>query len=386
MIEKVATKEVSRRTAHLILAIVIIAAVSPLSCIVSIAMSLTRLFLAATLFALLGLTSFDRASGQEPAVTRWVNLSDGIVKQLMSEGKKTDWPGETAGVTVDPTSGDVYMIVTGQGIWKSTDGGQTFTRSDAGKIGGRCETAFALNVDPAGKRLACFMLDGKCAWSGDSGKTWSAFTDVGRNWDFAAVDWSTTDVKNIFAAKHESGGQVMYTNDGGKTWVKLLEDPEFDKTGGLGIFDEKTLVYTQKGKGIQRSTDAGKTWTKVAEVEPLGRVVRLHKGTAYWLVKDGLLVSKDQGLTWTKQGAAHDGTIGPMIDPKNEARMVVAGAKGIQRSHDGGQTWTAVATLPKGFDVPKAGWFSNVAWDPVHDTFYISKMGNPTFRLESAKP
>ena len=98
-----------------------------------------------------------------------------------------------------------------------------------------------------GKRLACFMLDGKCAWSGDSGQTWTAFADVGRNWDYAAVDWSADAVKTIFAALHESGGQVMFSNDGGKTWSKLFKDAEFDKSGGLGIFDERDAgVYAKR--------------------------------------------------------------------------------------------------------------------------------------------
>jgi hypothetical protein len=230
------------------------------------------------------------------------------------------------------------------------------------------------------------MLDGKCAWSGDSGQTWTAFTDVGRNWDYAAVDWSAGEVKTIFAALHESGGQVMLSTDGGKSWNKLFKDAEFDKTGGLGIFDEKTLVYTQKGKGIQRSTDAGQTWTKIADREPIGRIVSIRQGKAYWLASEGLLVSADKGATWSVQGKPVEGSIGPYFDPKNEKRIVVAGAKGIFRTDDGGDSWQLVSRLPMGFEkLPKAGWFTNVAWDPVHDVFYVSHMGKPTYRLEAAK-
>ena len=54
----------------------------------------------------------------------------------------------------------------------------------------------------------------------------------------------------------------------------------------------------------------------------------------------------------------------------------------ISRTTDGGRSWTAVATLPPGSDIPKPGWYSNIAWDPVNDIFYVSKMGNPTYRLE----
>ena len=35
--------------------------------------------------------------------------------------------------------------------------------------------------------------------------------------------------------------------------------------------------------------------------------------------------------------------------------------------------------------LPKDGWFTNVAWDPLHDTFYVSHMGKPTYRLEATK-
>jgi photosystem II stability/assembly factor-like uncharacterized protein len=317
----------------------------------------------------------------------WVVISDAAVAEAAKEDKKANsFEKETAGVAVDPKTGDVYMIVNRRGVWKSTDAGKSFVRVDGGKVSGRCETSFALNADPAGGRLACFMLDGKCAWTGDGGKTWEQMKDVGRNWDYAAVDWSSADIRNIFAGLHESGGQTLTSVDGGKTWTKLFKQKEFDRWGGLGIFDAKTLVYTEKGKGIQRSTDGGATWTKVSEVEPIGRVVTVLKGTAYWLGKEGLVVSKDQGQTWKVQGKPVAASIGPWVDPKNEKRIAAAGQKGVFRTDDGGETWTQVtAALPKGFQMPREGWYANVAWDPVRDVFYASQMGKPTYRLERGK-
>jgi len=315
--------------------------------------------------------------------SKWSDISAPVLKQLADEGKKLDWPQGSAGVTVDPATGDVFMVVPGQGLWKSADQGKTFSRTDGGAIGGRCETSYALQFDPAGKRLACFMLDGKCAMTADGGATWAPFTGLGRNWDYAAVDWSGDAVKNIFGARHECGGEAYLSQDAGKTWTMLFKEAEFDKTGGVGIFDDKTLVYTFKGRGIQRSTDAGKTWAKVSDLEPWGRVIRIRKGVAYWLSKEGIQVSRDQGATWTRQGTAVDATIGPMFDPKDEKHLAAAGTKGIFETTDGGETWKSVGPLPEKFSLPKAGWFANVDWDPARGIFYASQMGKPTYKLET---
>ena len=107
-------------------------------------------------------------------------------------------------------------------------------------------------------------------------------------------------------------------------------------------------MYTQKGKGIQRSTDAGQTWTRIADREPIGRLVNISKGKAYWLAKEGLLVSADKGATWSVQGTAVEASIGPYFDPRNDKRIVVAGAKGIFQTDDGGESLEARESAPGG--------------------------------------
>jgi photosystem II stability/assembly factor-like uncharacterized protein len=321
---------------------------------------------------------------QATPANKWVDISDPVVNALAAAGKTLAWPYQTAGVACDATNGDVFMVVPGQGIWKSTDQGAHFARADGDAIGGRCETSFALNVDPAGRRLACFMLDGPCAITPDGGATWQPMTSLGRNWDYAAVDWSTETVANILGERHEVGGEVYLSNDAGRTWKLLFKDAGFDRVGGLGIFDAKTLVRTWPGHGIERSTDAGATWTKVADSQPNGRVCKVSRGTAYWLCPDGLLTSRDRGLAWAKTGDACPGSIGPMFDPADPRHLAIAGADGIFESADAGKSWSKVASLPPKFDVPKpGGWFTNVAWDPKRGLYYVSHMGQPTYKLET---
>lgn len=316
----------------------------------------------------------------EAVASNWINISDPVIARLKAQNKKIDWPGITAGVAVDPASGDVYMIVPGQGIWKSSDRGASFARADDNKIGGRCETGYALNFDSAGKRLACFMLDGSAGITLDAGKTWRSFANVGRNWDYAAVDWSAREPATIFAARHESGGEMYLTHDGGRSWKQIGKDP---KLAGVGVGDAKTLLTT-KGDGILRSTDDGSTWSRVSSLTPIGRVARSFGGVLYWLGAKGLLVSHDAGSTWKLQGSPVEATLGPWF--ASEKHIMTAGKNGFYETMDAGQSWRRIATLPAGFDVPMPGWFTNAAWDPVHDILYASRMGKPTYKLERDKP
>jgi photosystem II stability/assembly factor-like uncharacterized protein len=298
----------------------------------------------------------------------------------------------TGGVSVDRTNGDVYVVVTGkeifkergQGVWKSTDGGKTFSRVDGGVIGGRCETGYALCQDPDGKRLYCFMLDGPGGYTLDGGKTWEKLGPVNRGWDFAAVDWSAGNPQVIFGFEHESGGKYHLSSDGGKSWTKLGESRKDERgTFGVGVVDAKTLVrWSGSTGGIERSLDAGAAWTKVSDESPLGHVMVVFKDVCYWAGRKGLLASRDKGATWTLQGQPVEAAWGPYFG-KDENHIVVAGKGGVLETTDGGRTWTTVAALPDEFkNPPSAGWYLNFAFDPVHNSFYTSWMGKPAYRYQ----
>ncbi len=307
----------------------------------------------------------------------WIDISAKVLKGLAAEGKKPGYPGKTAGIAVDRTTGDVFMIVPDQGIWRSSDHGDTFARIDGGKIGGRCETGFALNFDPKGKRLACFMLDGPSGYTLDDGKTWNAMQGNGRGWDAASVDWSAEKPVNIFALRHESGGEIYTSADLGKSW-------KFKGKGfaSVGIFDAATFVATkERENGIFRSTDGGASWQKVSEHQPGGRDIRILDGAAYWTSSEGLLVSRDAGKTWGVQGAAVECSYGPYFG-KDPRHIVVVGKKGLFESTDGGASWALAAPLPAGFAVAMPGWFLNFGWDPAANIFYISKMGQPAYKYQ----
>ena len=138
----------------------------------------------------------------------WQNISDSVTSQV-----KAGEYGPTAGVVVDRLEGTVFMVVNDQGLWRSSDHGATFERCADGKtIGRRCETGSALQADPAGPHLACFMVYGGSAITRDGGRTWTKFTTS--HFDFGSVDWADSG-QRFLAMRHESGGMLTTTSDGG---------------------------------------------------------------------------------------------------------------------------------------------------------------------------
>jgi photosystem II stability/assembly factor-like uncharacterized protein len=322
--------------------------------------------------------------------TSWMRAAD---PAAIDKGQWTPIHEGTGGVTVDRTNGDVYLVVTGkeifkekgQGIWKSSDRGSTFSRADGEVVGGRCETGYALCSDPNGKRHFCFMLDGPSGYTLDGGKTWEKIAKVNRGWDFAAVDWSAAIPQTIFGFEHENGGKLHLSEDAGKSWRKLGEFP-MDRTGrtfGVGVVEANTLVrWSGTAAGIERSADRGATWTKVSDEMPSGHVMVVFKEACYWVGQKGLLVSKDKGVTWAWQGQPVPAAWGPYFG-KDENHIVVAAKGGLQETTDGGQTWSLVAPLPEMFkNPPGPGWFLNLAFDPVNNVFYASWMGKPAYRFQ----
>ena len=308
---------------------------------------------------LLLLLAFSTASAGE-----WTNVSNPFTGSL-----KPGYGGPTSGVSVDRASGAVFVVVSDLGLWRSSDQGASFARCDGQTIGGRGETGWALHPDPAGHRLACFMIYGDSGLTTDGGNTWKKWTTS--HLDFGAVDWADT-AQCFLAIRHESGGMLTTSADAGTTWQDLGKG-----FSGCGVLDHATFVATkEKEPGIFRSSDAGATWTKISDETPTAAVPVVYEKIAYWPARNGLLTSLDAGATWRSLGTAVDASYGPFF--KNADHFVVVGKSGFHETTDHGTTWTKAAPLPEGFTVNRVG--PHYAWDPNADIFYASMMTKPTFR------
>ena len=331
---------------------------------------------------------------------KWTVISDKLLTDTPVPPNFNGLPGKTlktTGVAVDRTTGDVIVVLFRSQIFRSSDKGKTYTRIDAGKLSGICQTGWAIQMDPDdGKRMAFFLIYGTGGMTLDGGKTWS---HIPGKFDFGAVDWSAAEPKVMMAVDH--GGQLNLSKDAGKTWKLLGPERQSRENGssiGIGVVDAETLLLHRKdGTGIERSTDGGETWTKVSDLEPKSGVPVLHKGVVYWVGAKGLIVSKDKGATWRIQGSPVDAMMGPYLG-KDARHLVVVGMKGLFETADAGTTWKQVMPL---IDVdaaldadvyyrnqPKFGrkcvlsFNDSFAWDPIGDVFYHSRMTDSVIKYQ----
>lgn len=231
-------------------------------------------------------------------------VKDGLPTQRLK--KNTMWGrGYPRALAVDPNDPNVvYMGLdgdpesgnTGGGIFKSTDGGASWSQL-ANQPGSR-RVFYGLAVDPTDSKR---IFWGAC---GAGGGVWLS-EDGGNSWKnvFANENF----VWNIHIATdgvvYATGAQLHRSTDHGKTWKKLTNFPQGMSTVGLDIDpgDPKKIwvsniswANTAVG-GIHKSIDGGATWNEITGDIPFVKpmVVRFNPKTReLWAAGVGLYKTK----------------------------------------------------------------------------------------------
>ena len=184
------------------------------------------------------------------------------------------------------------------------------------------------------------------------------------------MDWTDPEMKFILALKHESGGMLIASNDGGKTFREVGKG-----FGPAWIFDNQTAVVV-KG-GLLRTTDGARTFKPVADHNTKA-LPKWHGGVLYWLVDGALISTGDGGESWKKLGDLKDGLYGPIFD-KDSKHMFVLTKTGIVESTNGGTDWSR-PILPPG-DLKGISSLTWIEYDPKMQMLYIMKMGSDLYRF-----
>lgn len=314
-------------------------------------------------FAILALALLPVTAGAQD----WKPLTEELLKR-----EKPGYGG-LCGVAVDRATGQVYVNVSDRGVFRSSDGGATWERFGTA-LKGRTETPGCLMFDPTGntrRLLMATVYGGPIAVTTTDAGEWRIFDKASVHVDWCAADWTDPEMKFLLAFKHESGGQLLRSRDGGLSFDELGKGH-----GPAWVFDANTAVVAlaktrdrPKG-GIVRTTDGGKSFQPVADFT-MQWPPRWHAGALYWLTDGQLVKTTDMGATWTKVCELKDGRLGP-VSGKNEKHLFVLTGKGIVESADGGATWSAPHSIPKELKgVSPLTWLD---YEPKSDALYVMKM------------
>ena len=276
----------------------------------------------------------------------------------------------------------VYVGTAAGGVWKTTNGGTTWTSlfdaqptlsiGDLALEPGNPEVVYVGTGESNVRNSVSF---GRGMYkSTDGGRSWR-FLGLGDTRHIARVMVDPHDVRTVYvcAIGHKSGPNaergVFVSRDAGETWSRSLflddrhgcADLDVDPVNPnivyavLWHFDRKQWTFTSGSDegGIWRSTDAGRTWKKLGGGLPslLGRVgikvAPSQPATVYALAesRDGYVWrSDDHGDTW--RATSHDaGTLcrgyyyaDLRVDPQNHDRVYAIACQ-FSYSIDGGRTF-----------------------------------------------
>jgi photosystem II stability/assembly factor-like uncharacterized protein len=292
--------------------------------------------------------------------------------------------GGLSGVAVDHATGTLFVNLSDRGVFRSGDQGKTWER--VGKeFKGRTEWPGCLMLDPTGKskRLLCATVyGGPVAIASLEDDSWRLLDAKCGHVDWCAIDWSDAEMKFVLALKHESGGTLLVSTDGGKRFEEAGKGH-----GPAWIFDGGTAVVAEaktKDKpkpGLLRTTDGGKSFKPCGDYTATA-LPKWRGDTLYWLVDGALIKTTDAGKSWDKVCDLKDGRYGPIFGKDGRQMFVLTGA-GVIESTDGGATWSQPTALPKELKgVSPLTWMD---YDPTHDVLYVMKMGSELYRMERAK-
>jgi photosystem II stability/assembly factor-like uncharacterized protein len=285
--------------------------------------------------------------------------------------------GRVVAVTGDPRHRLVfYFGAVNGGVWKTTNGGQTWRNvtdgaSDVSSVGAIAVAPSDPNVVWVGtgeSKLREDLTYGTGVYrSTDGGDSWKHL-GLGDTQQIAdlVVDPRDADRAYVAAMGHAFGPNrergVFRTTDGGRTWRKILFID--DSTGATDLTIDPTnprVLFAAMWK-FQRTP-----WS-------------LNAGGG----RSGLWKSTDGGDTWKEitfnRGipARPLGKIGVDVSPANPRRVYASieapdSAGGIFRSDDGGATWERTSGDPK-FSV-RAWYYSSVTADPTDEnTVYVMNL------------
>ncbi len=356
----------------------------------------------AVLAAALGSALLSGQTGTAPVADQFKSLHFRSIGPAQASGRVSD-------IAVYEANPSIFYVGSAHGgVWKTTNNGATFTPQfqNEGLISVGDIAVSQKNPDLVWVGAGESNNRQSTSWGGgiwkstDGGKT---FTNMGlahsEHIGRIVIDADNDNVVMVAATGplFKAGGDrgIYKTTDGGVSWKQVLKVD--DHTGGNDLVqsmaDHKILyasTYQRErsaccmagggpGSGIWKSVDGGDTWTRFSgNGLPSGNYGRI--GLDVFRRSSNTVYAEIQGESAPGgRGAAGAGGAGRAAG----AAPAAPGAEGIYRTDDGGASWRRVGNNPDG----RAMYFSQVRVDPNNPDrvlvasvrLYMSVDGGRTF-------
>ena len=249
-----------------------------------------------------------------------------------------------------------------------------------------------LAIDPNHPLTMWMGSAGGGVWkSTDGGTTWSPQGDTLKSLAVNALILDPNDHTTLYAGTGEGyfnidavgGFGVFKSLDGGTTWTQMPGTASWSNVNRIAIQpgNSNIMLASVKYGGIYRSTDAGTTWKQVVAAQSghaiaftdtnpqrvIGSIQDYNFTTKTWF--ESAIFSTDAGVTWTKAS-------GPLNTFSGFGRIETAPVHGdqnsvyasasdglIYKSVDGGASYLAVTLSGN----TGTSWYGNAIWvDPTN--------------------
>ena len=309
----------------------------------------------------------------------WRNVSDRFFK-LASVGAIVVSPSNPKVIYVGMGESIAYQHSTaGDGVWKSTDAGETWTHMGLE----RTRHIAKICINPANPDIVYVAAKGDIYGanpergvyrSKDGGRTWERVLYKSEQAGATDLSMDPTNPNVLIAALNYyvrlpwdevSGGPnsgLYKTTDGGNTWADITHNPGLPTgiVGKIGVSISPArpsrvyaLIEADQG-GFYRSDDSGANWRRVSDNRDMRRLpMMFFEVTADTVDPDTVYVqsltfykSTDGGVTFKPEPMRHTDHHALWIDPKNPKRMIDGCDGGATITLDGGLSWSSLDNQP----------------------------------------
>lgn len=269
-------------------------------------------------------------------------------------------------------------VAYGDGVYKSVDGGKSFTNMGLGKS----EHIGNIIIHPSNENIVWVAAYGP-VWSAggergvyksmDGGKTWERTLFISEETGISEIAIDPTNPDILYAAAHQrrrqewtyiGGGpeSAIYKSvDGGKTWKEVNAGLPKGEMGRIGLAvspADPSYVYaiiegrTDKG-GFFRSTNKGENWSKMSSFNTSGNYYQEimcdpNDKNKVFAMDTYLHHTEDGGKTFKATGESkkHVDNHAIWIDPNNTDHWLVGCDGGIYETYNHAQEWRYYDNLP----------------------------------------